>query len=1045
MDQAVFQTLTDTLSADPNARMAAELRLKDLQSVPEYPLSLCKLTLTRECNISQRHSAVVLLKSFIDQQWSTKSPKFRGPEPSAEIKTTVRGQILTGLSDPTNRIRSSCAFVVSKIAHLDWPDSWPELFDVLMAHLKAGSTDEVHGSMRVLAEFVSKDITHVQLPRIAPVLFPELHRILVSEQTYSHATRSRCVSIFRSAVDMLYTIKEEHPEAVKEYLSPIFSQWNDSFIAILNKRTTDNPEIEVAEWGLKVDIIKCINLSIQGFPKLTSSYILPVLSTVWQEIIYLRPKYIAENIATNGDISGFCFQDSDGDNIGFESLLLVQFEFLQIACRRRKLTQSIFVGQDGHPGILEELVWNALSYMQMTDDQAENWNADPNQFIADEDAESCTRHVRNAAQDVLVTLGDYYKSQTLLALNLSIHRDISTSISDKASGKDYWWKAQESSLLAVGLMAEKLCEGIKGGSSSPIDIGALFDHLVLANLSEHSLPFLQGRSFVFASQFAPILPLNLAAQYVSSAVEAILNAPSAVVKVSALKALNNFNSHLDKQYIAPYQRSILQGVAPLVQVTTEETLTLIFRTLTTTAKIDDQVAAEFESILGPVALESWAKYHNDTCMAGETMDFFDTLAANPYMNPILNLRAMPVLCGAINPDNTDRVAVSAAIQLLRSLARGGPSPLPAGYVAQFFPSLMAVLLTIDDRDVLQNGQECLKILIQKDVRQVAEWRDAASGKTGLDLLIQFIAKLLDPSQTESAALFVGDLVAKLIKKGDNLVAPILPDLLRAVTIRLSDAKLPSFIQPMVMVFAQLCLNQHETVINFLDTVDVRGQNGLQIVLTAWLLNHADFQGLYYQKVSAIALTKVFTSGDPRIAAIQIKGDMILTENSRRTTRSTARKAPNQYTVISAPVKIVKLLCADLIARIEEENHSGEFNDDESEEDDDDEDEDDDDDDEQEQDRKGDNWKGSKHHERSVLLSDVIGENDADYYGGADGDGSDELEEVDADVLADPVYQTHMKKFLIDFFRGQLHSPGLVGCFGELNDAEKQTLSGLLEN
>jgi len=73
-------------------------------------------------------------------------------------------------------------------------------------------------------------------------------------------------------------------------------------------------------------------------------------------------------------------------------------------------------------------------------------------------------------------------------------------------------------------------------------------------------------------------------------------------------------------------------------------------------------------------------------------------------------------------------------------------------------------------------------------------RDTASDKNGLDLLIQFIAKLLDPSQTESAALFVGDLVAKLIKKGRTLVAPILPQLLNAVTVRLADAKLPSFIQ-----------------------------------------------------------------------------------------------------------------------------------------------------------------------------------------------------------------------------------------------------------
>lgn len=73
-------------------------------------------------------------------------------------------------------------------------------------------------------------------------------------------------------------------------------------------------------------------------------------------------------------------------------------------------------------------------------------------------------------------------------------------------------------------------------------------------------------------------------------------------------------------------------------------------------------------------------------------------------------------------------------------------------------------------------------------------QDAASGKTGLELIIQFIAKLLDPSQTESAALYVGDMISKLVMKGGDLVTPILPDLLNAVAQRLADAQLASFIQ-----------------------------------------------------------------------------------------------------------------------------------------------------------------------------------------------------------------------------------------------------------
>jgi len=55
---------------------------------------------------------------------------------------------------------------------------------------------------------------------------------------------------------MLYTIKEEHPEAIKIYLTPILPEWMETFIVILNKRTSENLEIEVGEWGLKTEILK---------------------------------------------------------------------------------------------------------------------------------------------------------------------------------------------------------------------------------------------------------------------------------------------------------------------------------------------------------------------------------------------------------------------------------------------------------------------------------------------------------------------------------------------------------------------------------------------------------------------------------------------------------------------------------------------------------------------------------------------------------------------------------------------------------------------
>ena len=55
-----------------------------------------------------------------------------------------------GLREPVRRVRVSVAYAVSAIAHWDWPEAWPELFNVLMDALASGSPDAIHGAMRVL-------------------------------------------------------------------------------------------------------------------------------------------------------------------------------------------------------------------------------------------------------------------------------------------------------------------------------------------------------------------------------------------------------------------------------------------------------------------------------------------------------------------------------------------------------------------------------------------------------------------------------------------------------------------------------------------------------------------------------------------------------------------------------------------------------------------------------------------------------------------------------------------------------------------------------
>lgn len=55
-----------------------------------------------------------------------------------------------GLKESISKVRSSVAYAVSAIAHWDWPESWPKLFQILMEALTSGDSNAVHGAMRVL-------------------------------------------------------------------------------------------------------------------------------------------------------------------------------------------------------------------------------------------------------------------------------------------------------------------------------------------------------------------------------------------------------------------------------------------------------------------------------------------------------------------------------------------------------------------------------------------------------------------------------------------------------------------------------------------------------------------------------------------------------------------------------------------------------------------------------------------------------------------------------------------------------------------------------
>ena len=86
--------------------------------------------------------------------------------------------------------------------------------------------------------------------------------------------------------------------------------------------------------------------------------------------------------------------------------------------------------------------------------------------------------------------------------------------------------------------------------------------------------------------------------------------------------------------------------------------------------------------------------------------------------------------------------------------------------------------------------------------------------------------------------------------------------------------------------------------------------------------------------SVVALSKLYDLNDSRIAEIQVKGDLIVPKSDRIMTRSRAKETPDQYTAVSAQLKIVKVLVEELLSasgnRTMDATVAGELEDDEEE-------------------------------------------------------------------------------------------------------------------
>ncbi|GAA5855822.1 hypothetical protein JCM8547_000374 [Rhodosporidiobolus lusitaniae] len=932
----LLQLLQATLDPNPNTRVQAELSLAEAVRAPQTAVGLARIATEQQVEVHWRQAASFAVKKYVKEYWSPFFPTFKGPEAtSPEVKSQVREIVFSGLADPVRKIRLACANIVSLIAQPDWPDDWSTLMDQLLALIRSSSIDAVEGGMRALSDFVSISLTEDQLLPVARDMLPTLMAILGAPQTYGPSTRARAILIFRQCVMTLFTVKEEAPVEVKAAVSEILPIWLDAFNQILSiDVTSEVTGANEQNWegiAVRIAVFQALEIILNSFPSTLKSLLPHFLSVSVTHLNSLLPLYTAAYLSNSSDFSipSSSTGEEDSDiSTDLSSLVSTILDFIAQAARR-KTVKAVFVeGSKPTPALVEFLV-KTIELAQMTTDDEESWAADPNAFVADEDDEMVLYNVRAAALDVAISFTETFSSTALVALQSAFEAAAGTAEQLRSEGDEDWWKRYEAGLAVVGAISEDLIEHVQDqaeeGKPPKFALERVFEGVVMAYLTASNHPFLQGRAFVFASQFTEVLPRQLAKQYVDASIQVLDAADAGVpVKVSAVRALTNFFRHLKENVESSHAAVALAKLLPLLPQTTENTLVLVLDAIQSSLKVGGTVIdAPTASGLIKTVLTTWFDKPEDPLLGSSIADVFASLSASPspvVQNALLT-EALPALVSTMAEFSSDPYSIRAAsaLDISSSIFSRFPTPLPAGAFDRVAANVFEMLAGTEDRDIIQTSLDIVTTVIRKDVDQLLNWR-SPSGQSGLELVLAQVAKLLQPSESEAGGLFVGDLVIHLVRKAGASIGPVLPDLLQAFVTRLATAQTAMFSQSLILPFAYLIHQQLDTVLSLLENLIVPSGTGdpprpaLEVLLSNWTDNANDFQGYWNQKVSSVALSQLYAASASRsgLQQVQVKGDLLLTEENkgRIMTRARAKANPDQFPPIPFPAKALKLLLHD---------------------------------------------------------------------------------------------------------------------------------------
>ncbi|KAI1914505.1 hypothetical protein LOZ12_004991 [Ophidiomyces ophidiicola] len=933
MEQQLLQLLSDTHSSAAATRKSAEGQLLNLYTNEHFPLSLASIASHNSVPVPLRQAALLILRTFIVSAWSSQLDEFKGQVLVNDANKAHLRRVLLDLAispeEDHRKVKSSASYVVSKIASADFPDEWPELLPTLLQVIPSSNDAQLHGALKVLSDLVETGFSEEQFFKVARELVSTVFDV-ATNGSRKPILRALAVSVFRACFDTLEMVLEQHKAAVKHFMDEALNGWSPFFIATLKEpvpatpseeeEASDAPEPE--QWrgmiALKLQVVKTLIKIRAVFPTLLTAHSTALFTNVWTELSTLQDVYQDLYIR---DERQSRLEDADGLPYTLDFLVLEELDLMQALIRappvRVELQNQLQAAGSAATtsSWLPDVLKLAITYAQISTEEEGLWDIDVNLYVSEESAVTSNYTPRTCSGDVVIKLGEWLKNTVVEAL----HAYITAIFSDPNSS----WKLREAALFVLNQLLQDFHEV---DTSIPLTIANGFNDFIQFCITQGNV-FLRARGYLLAGKIATTAGEGFqqtAVSYLDAVIKAISNDTAEVVQVACICALQDFLPSLPTALTRPFQLQMITTLSDSIASFDFRDMTegddLMF-TLADTIRY--AIMVDPAVVLSSVALDllfniasNGANNFQLGMMVTETFEDVVQHIAESGSDSYIRLceKVLPSLTGAIDVGNLtqENSLTNLAVELLRALTENGLEPLPQGLIATIMPKLNRLLLTSTEPDLLPPATLAVKHMLEHDPNQFFAWHDSQTGKDAVESVLIIIDRLLGQAVEDSAAAEVGGLAAELVEKaGSDKLGPFLPQLLRAVAQRLATAEKAQFIQSLILVFARLSLVSAREVIDFLAQVDVNGHCGINVVIGKWLENAVNFAGYDEIRQNVIALSKIYELEDPRVSQVQVKGDLIIQDTGRIKTRSQSRLNPDQYTIIPAPLKIIKVLVEEL--------------------------------------------------------------------------------------------------------------------------------------